>query len=60
MEATTTGRDGRISRVKVRTTNGIYTRPVTKLAVLELTGPEAKSLTRESLAGWSVTASSDK
>lgn len=59
IEALESGSDGRISRVKVRTTDGIYTRPVSKLAVLDLERPEAKDLTSEILAEGSVTASSD-
>lgn len=60
IEAAKTGRDGRISRVKVRTTDGVYTRPVTKLAVLDIKVTEAKTPTSESLTEGSVTASSDK
>lgn len=57
VEATKTGRDGCISRAKVRTTTGTYTRPVTKLAILDI--KKAKTLTHESLAEGSVTASNE-
>ncbi|KAJ6634840.1 hypothetical protein Bhyg_13420, partial [Pseudolycoriella hygida] len=45
VETLKTGSDGRISRVNVRTIDGIYTRPVSKLAVLDLQRQEAKTLT---------------
>ncbi|XP_037047880.1 uncharacterized protein LOC119082466 [Bradysia coprophila] len=57
IEALESSSDGQIRRVNVRTMNGIYTRPVSKLAVLDISESKAKPLTHETLAGGSVAAS---
>lgn len=36
VEQVFTGKDGRVRQAMVRTTSGVYRRPVTKLAVIEL------------------------